>query len=81
MRGVSVVAGRLGTATILGLAVGGRWSRFRPKRFNFAQTALRVQSSRVAICPALRPAQSFFSRITFVSFHIVGLQHEEQCGQ
>ena len=33
---------RFGTDTILGLAVGGLWPRFRPVRSNLAHTALRL---------------------------------------
>ena len=33
---------RFGTDTILGLAVGGLWPRFKPMRSNLAHTALRL---------------------------------------
>jgi len=62
---------RLGTDTILGFAVGGLWSRFRPMRSNFADTELRLSPRRLAICPALWPlTQSFLTRATLATSHM-----------
>jgi hypothetical protein len=62
---------RFGTDTILGLAVGGLWPRFKPTRSNLAQTALRLCPSRVAICAALWPlAQSFLRSATLAASHM-----------
>src|SRR5712671_3378563 len=60
---------RFGTGLIWGFAVGGLCPRFRPKRVSLAQTALRLNPRRCAICAALCPtAQSFLSSATsFVS--------------
>src|ERR1700722_6144132 len=56
---------RFGTDTILGFEAGGWCPRFTPKRSNLAQTALRLQPRRRAICAALSPmAQSFLSSAT-----------------
>ena len=62
---------RFGTDTILGLAVGGLWPRFKPMRSNLAHTALRLCPSRVAICAALWPlAQSFLRSATLAASHM-----------
>lgn len=54
-----------GGGLILGLAVGGLWPRFKPKRVSIPQTALRLYPRRRAICAALCPAaQSLLSSAT-----------------
>lgn len=45
-----------GGGLILGLAVGGLWPRFKPKRVSIPQTELRLYPRRRAICAALCPA-------------------------
>src|ERR1700744_4665941 len=67
---------RLGTDTILGLAVGGLCLRFKPARSNLAHTALRLRPRRLAICPALWPlTHSFLRSATLAASHMRIMLH------